>query len=314
MATDQGKTSNVTGLAIMASLTGQSIAVTGTTIFRPPYTPVAIGAMAGHHRGKDFRATRFTPTHGWAAEQGAVFVETGLWLRAQYFPRAGEKDWLETVSREVQAVRGSVGIIDVSTFGKIDLQGRDVGTFLDRVYINTFSTLGVGKVRYGAMLREDGIVMDDGTTARLGENRYLMTTTTANAVKVYQHLEFCLQVLWPELDVQLTSVSEQWAQIAVAGPRARDVLSRIVDGDIDVSNAALPYMGVSLGHVLGGVKARIFPGLLLRRARLRDRSPSKTWRRTCPGPDGGWAGVPNHTVRHRSARSDAYRKGARFGQ
>ena len=258
MATDQGKTSNVTGLAIMAELTGRSVAETGTTIFRPPYTPVSIGALAGHHRGKDFRPVRPTPTHAWAEAQGAVFIESGPWLRAQYFPKPGERDWLESVTREVTAVRSGVGLIDVSTFGKIDLQGKDVGALLDRVYINGFQALAVGKVRYGAMLREDGIVMDDGTTARLAEDRYLMTTTTANAAKVYQHLEFCLQVLWPELDVQLASVSEQWAQIALAGPSARDVLRRIVDAGLDVDNAALPYMGVAQGTVMGGTKARLF--------------------------------------------------------
>ncbi|QTL02280.1 sarcosine oxidase subunit alpha family protein [Aquabacter sp. L1I39] len=258
MATDQGKSSNVTGLAIMAELTGKPISETGTTMFRPPYSPVALGALAGHHRDKDFRAVRPTPTHAWAQEQGAVFVETGLWMRAQYFPKPGEKDWLETVTREVKATRSSVGLIDVSTFGKIDLQGPDVGAFLDRVYINTFSTLAVGKARYGVMLREDGIVMDDGTTARLGPEHYVMTTTTANAAKVFQHLEFCLQVLWPELDVQLASVSEQWAQISIAGPRARDVLAKVVDAPHDVSNAGLPFMGVLQGSVLGGVKARIF--------------------------------------------------------
>jgi sarcosine oxidase subunit alpha len=258
MATDQGKTSNVTGIAIMAELTGASIPATGTTIFRPPYTPVAIGAFAGHHRGKDFRPTRLTPTHAWAERQGAVFVETGLWLRAQYFPRSGENDWLATVTREVKAVRASVGLIDVSTFGKIDLQGPDAGTFLDRVYINTFSTLAVGKARYGVMLREDGIVMDDGTTARLGAHHYVMTTTTANAAKVYQHLEFCLQVLWPEFDVQIASVSEQWAQIAIAGPRARDVLMKIVDAPEGVSNGALPFMGAIEATVMGGVRARLF--------------------------------------------------------
>ncbi|MEW6254994.1 MAG: sarcosine oxidase subunit alpha family protein [Pseudomonadota bacterium] len=257
MATDQGRTSNVTGLAIMATLTGQAVGETGTTLFRPPYTPVALGALAGHHRGKDFRATRPTPSHAWARGKGAVFVEAGLWLRAQYFPRAGERDWLETVNREVKATRTGVGLIDVSTFGKIDIQGPDAAAFLDRVYINTFSTLAVGRARYGVMLREDGIVMDDGTTSRLGPEHFLMTTTTANAAKVYQHLEFCLQVLWPDLDVQMASVSEQWAQISIAGPRARAFLEQVVDG-LDVSNEALPFMGVAQGSVMGGVPARLF--------------------------------------------------------
>ncbi|MCS0494393.1 sarcosine oxidase subunit alpha family protein [Ancylobacter sp. MQZ15Z-1] len=258
MATDQGRTSNVAGLAIMAELSGAGIIETGTTIFRPPYTPVALGALGGHHRGKDFRPTRLTPTHGWAEERGAVFIETGPWLRAQYFPRPGESDWLETVNREVKAVRASVGLIDVSTFGKIDLQGPDAGTFLDRVYINGFAKLAVGKARYGVMLREDGIVMDDGTTARLADDHYVMTTTTANAGKVYQHLEFCLQVLWPELDVTLASISEQWAQIALAGPRSREVLAKIVDAPLDVSNEGLPFMGAVEATVMGGVAARIF--------------------------------------------------------
>ena len=257
MATDQGKTSNMAGLAIMAHLTGRSIAETGVTVFRPPYTPVAIGALAGHHRGRDFKPTRPTPTHLWAKEQGAVFVEAGFWLRAQYFPKPGETDWLTTVNREVTAVRERVGVVDASTFGKIDLQGPDAGRFLDRVYINTFSTLAVGKARYGVMLREDGIVMDDGTSARLADDHYVMTTTTANAAKVYQHLEFCLQVLWPDLDVQLASITEQYAQIALSGPRSRDVLAKVVDG-ADVSNAALPFMGVLETSVAGGIPARIF--------------------------------------------------------
>ncbi|MFG1344950.1 sarcosine oxidase subunit alpha family protein [Xanthobacter autotrophicus DSM 431] len=257
MATDQGKTSNMAGLAIMAELTGKGIPATGTTVFRPPYTPVALGVLAGHHRGMDFKPARPTPTHDWAEAQGAVFVETGLWMRAAYFPKPGEKDWLETVNREVKATRESVGVIDVSTFGKIDLQGPDVGTFLDRVYINMFSTLAVGKARYGVMLREDGIVMDDGTTARLADDHYVMSTTTANAAKVFQHLEYCLQVLWPELDVQLASVSEQWAQIAMSGPRSREVLAKVVDG-YDVSNTGLPFMGVAQTTVMGGVEARIF--------------------------------------------------------
>ena len=258
MATDQGKLSNVPGLAIMAKLLGKTIPETGVTIFRPPWSPVALGAFAGHHRGADFRPARITPTHALAEELGAVFVEAGPWLRAAYFPRKGETEWRQSVDREVRAVRSGVGLIDVSTFGKIDLQGPDVGKLLDRVYINMFSTLAPGKARYGVMLREDGFVMDDGTTARLSENHWIMTTTTANAAKVSQHLEFCAQVLWPELDVRMTSVSEQWAQIAVAGPRSRDLLRKIADDPAVLANEALPYMGCVETRVLGGVKARIF--------------------------------------------------------
>jgi sarcosine oxidase subunit alpha len=257
MATDQGKTANVTGLALMAAATGKTIAETGTTRFRPPYTPVAIGALAGPHRGKHFRPTRYTPTHEWAKAQGAVFVETGLWLRAQYFPKPGE-DWLAATSREVSAVRAGVGICDVTTLGKIDIQGPDAAALLDFVYANGFSNLPVGRARYGLMLREDGFVMDDGTTARLSETQFLMTTTTANAGKVFQHLEFCHQWLRPELDVSFISVTDQWAQIALAGPRSRDVLRKIVDAPFDVSNEAFGYMACGGLKVCGGVTARLF--------------------------------------------------------
>jgi sarcosine oxidase subunit alpha len=258
MASDQGKTSNLPGLALMAELTGRSIPQTGTTVFRPPYTPVSIGALAGYHRGKDFRPARLTPMHGWAEDQGAVFVEAGMWLRAQYFPRPGERDWLETVSREVRTVRGAVGICDVSTLGKIDIQGGDAAEFLERVYVNAWKSLAVGRARYGLMLREDGFVMDDGTTSRLAGTHFLMTTTTASAAKVMQHLEFCRQVLWPELDVQMSSATEQWGQLAVAGPRARDVVSAVVDRGHDLSDAAFPYLAAGAVTVGGGIPARLF--------------------------------------------------------
>lgn len=255
MATDQGKTGNVIGLAIMAELTGRSIPETGTTIYRPPYTPVAMGALAGRSRGKEFKPFRLTPSHHWAKEQGAVFVEVGNWLRTQWVPKAGETEWRQSVDREVLATRKSVGICDVTTLGKIDIQGTDAGAFLDKVYANTFSTLAVGKCRYGLMLREDGIVFDDGTTARMGENEYVMTTTTANAVTVFRHLEFCRQCLWPEMDVQLISTTEAWAQFSVAGPNARKLLEKIVDQDI--SDAAFPYMGAA-NITVGGLRARLF--------------------------------------------------------
>jgi sarcosine oxidase subunit alpha len=257
MATEQGKTANINGMAVLAGITGRAIADVGMTTFRPPFVPVAIAAFAGHHRGPDFRPTRLTPSHRWAAEQGAVFVETGPWLRALYYPRAGE-DPQEAVNREVATVRNTAGVCDVSTLGKIDVQGTDAGTFLDRVYVNTFSALPVGKARYGLMLREDGFALDDGTTARLAEDHYFMTTTTANAVRVMQHLEFCQQVLWPELDVQTVSVTEHWAQYAIAGPRARDVLRKLVDPGHDISNEAFPYLAVGEVTVCGGVPARLY--------------------------------------------------------
>jgi sarcosine oxidase subunit alpha len=258
MATDQGKTANVNGLALMAELTQRTIPAVGTTGFRPPYTPVAIAAFAGPHRERAFRPTRLTPTHRWAEARGAVFVEAGQWLRAQYFPRPGERDWLETVTREVRAVRGGVGFCDVTTLGKIDVQGDDAGIFLDRVCVNTFSKLPVGRVRYALLLREDGFVMDDGTAARLAEDHYVMTASTAHAGAVYQHLQYCRQVLWPELDVQLASVTEQWAQIAVAGPNSRRVIRKLVDSAHDVSREAFPPLAAAELSVCGGVRARLF--------------------------------------------------------
>jgi sarcosine oxidase subunit alpha len=258
MATDQGKTSNMGGLAVMAEMTGKSIAETGTTMYRPPYTPVPIAAFAGRSAGKDFRPTRLTPSHKWASEQGAVFVEAGMWLRAQWLPRPGETHWRQSVDREVLATRGSVGICDVTTLGKIDVQGADAAEFLNRVYANPFGKLAVGRVRYGLMLREDGMAMDDGTTARLAEDHFVTTTTTANAVAVFRHLEFCRQCLWPDLDVQLISTTEAWAQFSVAGPNARRLLQEIVDPQHDISNEAFPYMACGEITVCGGLRARLF--------------------------------------------------------
>jgi heterotetrameric sarcosine oxidase alpha subunit len=258
MATDQGRTANVNALAIMAEITGRTIPETGITVARPPYTPVALGAFAGHHREKSFKPTRLPPSYRWAKEQGGVFVETGLWLRPSYFPRPGERDWLETVTREVNTVRNSVGIVDVSTLGKVDIQGADAAAFLDKIYMNGLKTLAVGKCRYGGMLREDGMLMDDGTVARLGENHYFITTTTANAVKVVQHMEYCAQWLWPELDVQIVSATEQWAQYAVAGPKSRALLQKIVDPAYDITDTGFPYLGVGEITVCGGIKARLF--------------------------------------------------------
>ena len=257
MATDQGKTANVIGLAIMAELTGKSIPETGTTVTRPPHVPVAIGVFAGIHRGKHFRPTRLTSAHHWAERNGAVFVEAGQWLRPQFFARPGESNWLDSVVREVNTVRGGVGICDVSTLGKIDIQGRDAGVFLDRIYINMFSTLALGRARYGMMLREDGLVLDDGTTARLSETHYVMSTTTANAGRVMQHLEFARQVLWPGLDVQTVSITEHWAQYAVAGPKSRSLLQNLFGGAVDLSDEAFPYMAAG-EFTLGGVPCRLF--------------------------------------------------------
>jgi sarcosine oxidase subunit alpha len=258
MATDQGKTSNVTGIALLARQRSRSIADTGTTTFRPPYTPIAMGALAGHHRGMDFRPTRYAPSHRWASELGASFTESGPWLRAQWFPRPGESDWFEPTCREVKAVRSAVGLCDVSTLGKIDVQGPDALKFIEGLYANNFASLAVGRTRYGIMLREDGFVFDDGTAARLAANRYLITTTTAHAVQVYQHMHLCHQTLWPELDVQFVSVTDQWAQFAVAGPRSRELLQRVLDPRCDLSNAAFPFMAAGEVWLRNGEPARLF--------------------------------------------------------
>ncbi|MFV2053124.1 sarcosine oxidase subunit alpha family protein [Aliiroseovarius sp. YM-037] len=255
MATDQGKNSNVNALAILADATGRSIPDTGTTTFRPPYTPVAIAALGAGARGKGFAPERFTTSHDATIERAAPMIEAGLWYRPSYFPKPGEQTWRQSCDREVNMVRDSVGVCDVSTLGKIDIQGKDTAAFLDFVYINTLSTLKVGRTRYGLMLREDGHVMDDGTTARLGENHYVMTTTTAAAGQAMRHLEFVHQCLRPELDVRMISVTEQWAQFAVAGPKSRDLLNGLLDVPID--NESWPFM--ACGEVsISGVDGRLF--------------------------------------------------------
>ncbi|MEO0912094.1 MAG: sarcosine oxidase subunit alpha family protein [Pseudomonadota bacterium] len=257
MATDQGKTSNTLGLALLAEASGKSIPETGTTIFRPPYTPVPMAAFAGRARAEHFRPTRLTPSHQWAMENGASFTEAGLWLRAEWYAQPGEKGWRDSVDREVIATRQSLGIADVSTLGKIDIQGRDAADFLNRVYSNPFLKLPVGKVRYGLMLREDGFAYDDGTTARMSETHFIMTTTTTNAGLVYRNLEFARQCLWPDLDVHLQSITDAWAQYSIAGPNARALLSEVVD-NLDLSNAAFPFMACTECTIFGGTPARLF--------------------------------------------------------
>jgi len=252
MAPDQGKTSNVAALAVLADATGRSIADTGTTTFRPPFSPVSIAAMGAGGRANGFAPQRFMTSYRASVERGAPMIEAGLWYRPSYFPRPGETTWREACDREVQMVRRSVGVCDVSTLGKIDLQGTDVARFLDLIYANTFSTLPIGKVRYGLMLREDGNVLDDGTTARLGDRHFLMTTTTAAAGLVMRHLDFVQQAFCPDWDLRMISVTETWAQFAVAGPLARRVIDSIVDQPVD-----LPFTGCMAVSV-SGVAARLF--------------------------------------------------------
>ena len=258
MATDQGKTASVNALAIMAALTGASVVETGTTVYRPPYVPVSIGALAGLHRGREFRPRRQTPAQAWAEQAGAVFTEVGLWLRAQYFPRPGDTGWLDAATREALAVRQAVGVCDVSTLGKIEVFGADAGVLLDRIYTNTMSSLPVGRARYGLMLREDGFVMDDGTVARLAADHFVLTTTTGNAAGVLQHMEYCRQVLWPRLDAELLDVADQWAQFAIAGPRSRAVVQAIAAAGQDVSNTAFPHLAAGPIRLASGVAGRLF--------------------------------------------------------
>ncbi len=314
MATDQGKTSNVTGLALLAKHTGRSIAQTGVTTFRPPYTPVAFGALAGHHKGMEFRPTRLPPGHAWARELGASFVETGPWLRPEWFPQPGESGWFDPTCRETRAVRTDVGLIDVSTLGKIDVQGPDALAFIERLYANGMATLAVGKVRYGIMLREDGFMFDDGTVARLAPDRYLITTTTAHAIDVYQHMHLCHQVLWPSLDVQFVSVTDQWAQFAVAGPRSRELLQRVLDTQCDISNAAFPFMAWGEVALRDRTARTAVPHLVLGRTRLRNRGPGTP--RRCPDPHAarGGQGPGRHALRARGAQRAARRERPRDRQ
>ncbi|MDQ2704547.1 MAG: sarcosine oxidase subunit alpha family protein, partial [Pseudomonadota bacterium] len=248
MATDQGKTSNVPGLAIMANALGKQIPEVGTTRFRPPFAPVTIGALAAERYG-EIRPERLTPMHDWHVANGATMYSAGLWHRPMIYGLSGETIEQAYV-REAATTREAAGIADVSTLGKIMVQGPDAADFLDRVYTNMFSTLPVGKARYGLMLREDGLVLDDGTTWRLGEQDFLMTTTTANAGKVMQHLEYLLDVIWPALKVQLTSVTDQWAGASIAGPVSREILAACVTGT-KVDNESLPFMGIVHGEISG---------------------------------------------------------------
>ena len=253
MAPDQGKSSNVAALAVLADATGRGIPQTGTTTFRPPYTPVSIAAMGAGGRGAGFAPQRFMTSDQASRDRAAPMIEAGLWYRPSYFPKPGETTWQESCDREVAMVRSAVGVADVSTLGKIDIQGRDAARFLDLVYANTFSTLPVGRVRYGLMLREDGYVLDDGTTARLGDTHFLMTTTTAAAGLVMRHLDFVHQTHCIDWDLRFISVTESWAQFAVAGPKSRALLNAVLDQPV----ADFPFM--ACGPVtVGGVKARLF--------------------------------------------------------
>ncbi len=253
--TDQGKTANINAIGVIGDSLDRPIEAVGTTTFRPPYTPVTFAALAGRDRGDHLDPARLTAIHDRHVALGALFEDVGQWKRPWYYPHAGET-MRDAVARECKATRRGVGVLDASTLGKIDIQGPDAAEFLNRVYTNAWTKLAVGKVRYGIMCREDGMVFDDGTTARLGEDRYLMTTTTGNAAAVMDHLEEYLQTEWPDLRVRLTSVTEQWATVGIAGPNAGTLLGRLASGQ-DLSPAAFPFMSWRPA-IVAGLHARVF--------------------------------------------------------
>lgn len=255
MATDQGKTGNIPGHAILAAALGQTIPETGTTTFRPPYSPVTMGAVAGRYVGDFFDPIRRSPMYEWHEQAGCTWEDVGQWRRPWYYPKDGET-MQDAVNRECLAVRNKVGMLDATTLGKIDIQGPDAAEFLNRVYTNAWLKLAPGRCRYGLMLHEDGMVFDDGVTSCLAENHYLMTTTSGGAARVMAWLEEWLQTEWPDLKVYLTSVTEQFATLQIAGPNARALLSEFTD-DIDLSPEAFPFMSWRDGTV-GGISARVF--------------------------------------------------------
>jgi sarcosine oxidase subunit alpha len=253
--TDQGKLGNINGMAILANALNQSIAETGTTIFRPSYTPTTFGAIAGRDVNNLFDPERYTAVHRWHQEQGAKFEDVGQWKRPWYFPQQGET-MQQAVDREGLAVRNSVGILDASTLGKIDIQGPDAAEFITRMYTNSYLKLAPGKCRYGVMLKEDGMIFDDGVCACLGDNHYLMFTTTGGAAGVLAWLELWQQTEWPELQVYFSSVTDHWTTATVTGPNARKVIAKVCN-DIDLSKEAFPFMDWRNGTV-AGVRARVF--------------------------------------------------------
>lgn len=254
MATDQGKMANMNSLMIASDAVGKEAPQVGLTTFRPPYTPTTFGAFAGYQNGVHFEITRKTPIDDWAEDEGAAFELVSNWRRAWYFPKAGE-DRHRAVARECKATRQSVGIFDASTLGKIEAVGPDALTFLNRVYTNALDTLAVGRCRYCLLLGEDGFIRDDGIISRMGPDAYNVTTTTGGAASVLNMMEDYLQTEWPDLNVWLTSTTEQWATIALNGPNARKLLAPLID-DVDISNKAFPHMSVT-SCMIAGIPARL---------------------------------------------------------
>lgn len=255
MGTDQGKTSNINALAILGQTLGADISAVGTTTFRPPYTPLTFGTIVGRDIGALADPVRMTPIHRWHVANGVSFEDVGQWKRPWYYPRPGESIQ-DAVDRECLATRQAIAILDASTLGKIDIQGPDTAEFLNRVYTNGWKKLEIGRCRYGVMCGEDGMVFDDGVTTRLGEHHYWMTTTSGNAARVLAWLEEWLQTEWPELKVYCNSTTEHWATVGIAGPFARQLLSKLTD-DIDLDPKAFPFMTYRAGTV-AGMAARVF--------------------------------------------------------
>ncbi|MGU3398971.1 sarcosine oxidase subunit alpha [Brucellaceae bacterium D45D] len=255
MATDQGKTSNLNGLAVASDALSRPVPQVGLTTFRPPYTPTTFGAFCGYNRGKLFDVTRKTPIDIWAEQHGAVFEAVSLWRRAWYFPKTGE-DMHQAVARECKATRESLGMFDASTLGKIEVVGPDAAEFMNRMYTNPWTKLGIGRCRYGLLLGEDGFIRDDGVVGRLTQDRFHVTTTTGGAARVLNMMEDYLQTEWPDLKVSLTSTTEQWAVVAINGPNARKLIEPMVEG-LDISDEAFVHMSVAECKFLG-VPARLF--------------------------------------------------------
>ena len=256
MANDQGKMGNIIGLAVMADLLNKDISNVGTTVFRPPYTPISIGSLSGRNINKHFRPLRVTPLHQWNLSNGAKMIETGLYQRPWYYPKSNET-LSQAYIREADTVRKTVGLCDVTSLGKISIQGPDATEFLNRIYTNPFAKLQIGKTRYGIMLRDDGIVLDDGTSWRISEDEYFMTTSTAHAAKVMAWLEELLQTRWKDLKVHITTVSEQWTAVSVAGPKSREVLYESVEDKNLIENDKLPFMGLIQTKLKNKIPIRI---------------------------------------------------------
>jgi sarcosine oxidase subunit alpha len=255
MATDQGKMSNINGLNIAADALSKAPPQVGLTTFRPPYTPTSFGAFAGYHRGAHFEVTRKTQIDPWAEENGAVFEPVGQWRRAWYFPKAGES-MDDAVRRECAATRESVGIFDASTLGKIEVVGPDAVEFMNRMYTNPWTKLGVGRCRYGLLLGDDGFIRDDGVIGRLGEDLFHVTTTTGGAARVLNMMEDYLQTEWPDLNVWLTSTTEQWSTVALNGPNAAKLLAPLVEG-VELTEEAFSHMSC-VECTVAGMPARLF--------------------------------------------------------